>query len=108
MPLSGLHHLRVGSGMQGVDDGEDLFRPAPMDEVDRPFVVEHRMQGVEPKPRLVGRVEVGKPVHDVTELGDHRLRAQIGGRLAAGPTGHRGRRDGDDVGDVLALEPCPL
>ena len=36
------------------------------------------MARVKPQPRLVRGVEVGETVHDVAQLGDHRLSAQRG------------------------------
>ena len=53
-----LEHLGISAGVQRLDDCENLFSPASVNEVDRSRIVEHWLLSVQPQPRFVGRVEV--------------------------------------------------
>src|SRR5579883_1003188 len=81
-PSAILGHSGVSPRIQRLDDGENLFGPPLIDEIDGSLVVEHRMARVQPKPRLVRGVKISEPIHNVAEFGDNGLRSEIRRRLA--------------------------
>ena len=68
-------HLGVGPRIKRLDDRENVLHAAMIDEIDRSFIVEHRMACMQPKPGLVGRIKVRKAVDDIAKFGDDSLRA---------------------------------
>lgn len=60
---------------------------------------------MQPEPRLVGRVEVREAFDDIAEIGNDCLCPEARRTVAPGPTRDGRRRDIDDVGDVLPLQP---
>src|SRR5690606_34751803 len=68
----------VSARIETLDYRQHLFGSVSIDQIDGAFVVQEGMARVQPETGLIGRVEIGKAVHDVPQVRDDGLCTEVG------------------------------